>query len=167
MPDPSPQALAAVEAPVALSFFLRCDAPRTTNQQKGHTVTKDGHVRTFKKGKTKAAESTFTSLLLPHQPASPVTGPVSLYVSVTWPWNDGDLDTKAKRAEAERLGRVPHTGLPDCSNWIKSFEDCLVALRFIEDDRKVVDLHVVKWRGTDPGVYVEIRALDVAAGRVG
>jgi Holliday junction resolvase RusA-like endonuclease len=97
-----------------------------------------------------ASKAMLDSLLLPHQPTAPLTGPVTLRIEFTWPW----LANHAKRIKA--LGRVPHTSKPDCTNVAKTFEDRLVALRFIGDDRAVVELTVLKFWGDEPGIFVRI-----------
>lgn len=36
--------------------------------------------------------------------------------------------------------------------------DCLVTLRFLEQDSRIVDGRVRKWRGDTPGIRVTLRA---------
>lgn len=98
-----------------------------------------------------AAKATLDALLLPHQPAQPVAGPVALVLAFTWPW-------RASEPHKRRvLGRVPHTSRPDADNLAKTLTDRLVALRFLEDDAAVADLHVTKWWGDTPGIAVWLR----------
>ena len=98
-----------------------------------------------------AAKDTLDALLLPHQPPAPLAGPVALEVVYTWPW----LASQSQRVRA--AGRVPHTSKPDLDNVTKTLTDRLAALRFIEADQAVVDLHVRKWWGANPGISIVIR----------
>ncbi|HEY3499418.1 MAG TPA: RusA family crossover junction endodeoxyribonuclease [Polyangiaceae bacterium] len=101
-----------------------------------------------------AAKNSLDAALYPHQPLVAMDGPVRLEVELTWPWRKGE--TKKRRA----LGRVPHTSKPDCSNMLKTLEDRLVKLCFIEDDKAVADVHVRKWWGDTPGIRVRITPLE-------
>ena len=92
------------------------------------------------------------SLLYPHRPAAALAGPTRLVVEWTWPWRASE--TKKRRA----LGRVPHTSKPDLSNALKTLEDRLVALRFVEDDRSIVEVTCRKWWGDQPGIRVSLVA---------
>jgi len=132
-----------------ISFFAPCNPPKTTAQQK--RFTRSGIA--YDPASLKDARRTFEAILMPHQPNYPVKGPVSLGVTVTFPYLASDVSTKAKR---DRKDMLWHTSRPDCSNWIKAFEDALVRLRFLEDDAQVVVLWVQKQRGPKPGILVEI-----------
>lgn len=151
--DPRPQ----VDAPSVggLSFFVACVPPTVSHHHKKIVTIKTRDGRQFSKLADKPeldwAKSMLESLLLPHQPAQPVAGPVVVDVTFVWPWRASE--SKRRRA----MGRVPHTSKPDASNAWKTLEDRLVALRFIEDDRAVVDVRLRKWWGDAPGISVRIR----------
>lgn len=145
-----------------IAFRVACVPPTTTHQHKKilRIKLKDG--RQFTKFGDRPeltnAKAMLDSLLLPFQPEAPISGPVSLSIGFTWPW----LKSQSKRIKS--MGRIPHTSRPDCSNLAKTFEDRLVALRFIEDDNAVVQLIVRKWWGDEPGISVEIsNSLDTSA----
>jgi Holliday junction resolvase RusA-like endonuclease len=136
----------------ALEFFIVCDPPKTTHHAK--KVTKIGKFyRIGDKPELAEARQTLEALLLPFQPQSPVQGPVTLTVTYTWPW----LIKHKPRDRA--AGRVRKTSKPDLSNLIKTIEDRLVALRFIENDQSVAELHVQKWFGEKPGILIRIETL--------
>lgn len=138
-----------------LAFVVICVPPRTSHHAK-RIVRIGKWSRLADKPELVAAREMLDVLLLPHQPSAPVTGPVSLELEFTWPW-------RASEGRRRRdLGRVPMTSRPDCSNVTKTIEDRLVALRFIDDDNAVVDLHVLKWWGDSPGIRIAIRPLDRA-----
>lgn len=143
-----------------ISFHVSCIPPRTSHHAK--RIVRIGQFsRLADKPELVAAKAMLDSVLLPHQPAAPITGPVSLSLEFTWPWRLSE----SKRVRAQ--GRAPMTSRPDCSNVTKSLEDRLVALRFIEDDNAVVDLHVAKWWGPTPGISVVIRPVAAAPAKVG
>lgn len=134
---------------MALSFFVACVPPKTNHQCK-QIVRVGKWTRLADRPELVAAKDMLDTLLLPHQPTEPVAGMVVLQLRFVWPW----LASHSKRVRARKC--VPHTSKPDCTNVAKTLEDRLVALRFIEDDRKVVDLRVSKWWGDAPGISVLI-----------
>lgn len=132
-----------------MTFRLSCVPPRTNHHAK-RIVRIGKFSRLADTPELVATKAMLDELLLRHQPAEPVRGPVALEVEFTWPW----LASHSRRVRA--CGRVPHTSKPDLSNSIKGLEDRLVALRFIEDDRSVVQLALTKFWGDEPGIAVRI-----------
>lgn len=132
--------------------FLRCVPPKTS-----HHAKRIVQVRAFRRladtPELVASKAMLDELLLRVQPAAPVMGPVQLALMFTWPW----LALGSHSLKFRSRGRVPHTSKPDLTNVAKTIEDRLVALRFIEDDRAVVDLRLTKFWGDDPGILVTIR----------
>jgi Holliday junction resolvase RusA-like endonuclease len=147
--------------PEKIELFEPCVPPRTTAQMK-RVDHKTG--RFFRDAKARAAVATFEGLLMPHRPAEPVGGAVSLTVEATWPWRASDLATRARRAQCEAWGRVPCTTKPDLDNWVKQLQDCLVSLRFIEADERVAELVVRKYWGACPGIRVVIAPMETTHG---
>ena len=142
--------------PDGLSCFLPCVPPKTTHQRK-RIVRVGGFARLADAPALVGAKATLDALLLAHQPAAPVSGPVTLNVVFTWPW-------LASHGRKVREGRpIPHTSKPDLSNVIKTLEDRLVALRFLEDDRSVSTLLVSKWWGGRPGIALTITPVERSA----
>lgn len=133
-----------------ISFRLVCVPPTTSHHHK-RIVRVGKWTKLADRPELASAKAMLDSLLLPHQPPAPITGPVSLRLEFTWPW----LASHSKKTRA--LGSIPHTSKPDVDNASKTLTDRLVALRFIEDDRKVVELHVRKWWGDAPGVAITIQ----------
>lgn len=143
--------------PNALSFRLACVPPTVTHHHK-HIVQVGQWKRLADKPELVAAKATLDSLLLPHQITQPLQPPYALSLEFTWPW----LMKHGPRSRTR--GRVPMTSRPDASNLAKVLEDRLTALRFIEDDNAVVDLHVSKWWGSNPGIAITIAPfVDTAA----
>lgn len=135
-----------------LAFTLAC-VPPTANHQRKRIVRIKGFARLADQPELVAAKAMLDALLLPYQPKEPVVGPVALSLAFTWPW-------RASEPHKRRvLGRVPHTSRPDADNLAKTLTDRLVALRFLEDDAAVADLHVTKWWGDTPGIAVQLHSL--------
>ncbi len=156
--------LLEVEAPViappvsGLRFRLNCVPPTTSHAHK-RIVRIGKFSRLADRPELVSAKAMLDELLLPHQPAAPIPGPYSMTLEFTWPWRAAE----PKRVRAK--GRVPHTSRPDCSNLTKTLEDRIVALRFIEDDNAVVDLHVSKWWGDQPGIVITLATFVAGEGR--
>lgn len=147
----------------AIEFEISCVPPKTTSQTKRAQVV-NGRPRFFPSKEHSADCRMLETLLAPHQPNSPVLGPVELLIELTWPWRASDLATKAKREFAEHVGRIWNSSKPDADNVAKAFIDILSAMRFIEDDARVVDLRVRKFFGSSPGIRVSIdQAVEDAA----
>ena len=136
----------------SVTFHLSCIPPKTSHHAK-RIVRIGKFSRLADKPELVAAKNMLDALLLPHQPTQPIVGAVSLDVVYVWPWRASD-----GRRTRDR-GLVPMTSRPDVDNLAKSLTDRLVALRFIEDDSNVVELHVRKWWGGSPGITVTISAI--------
>jgi Holliday junction resolvase RusA-like endonuclease len=138
----------------ALSFRLACVPPTAGHHHKKiirlRTRTGNEFLKLGNRPELNQAMRLLEELLIPHQPPAPVIGPVVLTVEYTWPW----LASHGKKVRA--LGRIPHISKPDLTNVTKTLEDRLCELLFIEDDRKVVDLHARKWWGDEPGIAITI-----------
>ena len=140
-----------------IAFQVACVPPTANHQRKKIVRLKMKDGRSFSKLADKpelvAAKGMLDSILMPFQPLAPIAGAVAMTLEFTWPW------LKSHSKKVRQLGRIPHTSRPDCSNATKTLEDRLVALRFLEDDKAVVDLRVRKWWGDEPGIAVTICAL--------
>lgn len=152
---------------MSVEFFLPCVPPKTSHHAK-RIVKRGKFARLADTDRLVEAKESLEAMLLPHQPAAPVEGPVVLSVTWVWPW----LTSHSKRVRI--AGMVPCTSPPDLSNVLKTLEDRLVRLRFIEDDKAVVRVEMQKFWGGTPGIGVSIRpftmpesvALPAAAGRM-
>ncbi len=132
-----------------MQMFLICVPPSATHQAK-KIIRLGKFARLADKPELISAQQTIDDLLLPHQTGQTLIGPVKLSLSFTWPWRANETRRSRQR------GWVPKTTKPDCSNLAKMIEDRLVALRFIEDDAKVYELHVAKSWGDRPGIGIGI-----------
>jgi Holliday junction resolvase RusA-like endonuclease len=138
-----------------MMFTLACIPPKTSHHAK-RIVRIQGHARMADTTALNAAKATLETLLLPHQPPTPLTGALVLTLTFTWPW------TAADPQRVRRTGRVPHARRPDASNLAKTIEDRLVRLGFLQDDGQVVELVVRKFRGDTPGIAVDLREVALA-----
>ena len=132
-----------------MEFFCHCIPPKATHHSKKIVRVHRWH-RLADSDALVSAKDTIDAVLLPHQPREVIAGAVELTLEFIWPWPAGT----SKRMRAQ--GRALKTTKPDCSNVAKTLEDRLVALRFIEDDAKVVAIHVAKYIGEIPGIRVRI-----------
>lgn len=133
-----------------IEITLRCVPPKTTAQMKRATW-RHGKPRFFKSQAQRAAEHTFLSLLAPHRPEAPLRGALVLNVAFTWP----HLASTPKRRRAEVLPKVTR---PDADNLVKALQDCLVGLRFMEDDGQIARLVFEKFHGPEAtvGIWIQI-----------
>lgn len=102
--------------------------------------------------KTVRAEQSLLSQALPHKPAEPLTGPLSVtiiaYCRIPSSWS------KKKVAEAVDNAVYP-TGKPDADNLAKLVLDALNGVFYL-DDKQVVDLFVRKRYMPIPGLHIQI-----------
>jgi Holliday junction resolvase RusA-like endonuclease len=138
-----------------ISFFLSIVPSKATSQGAGKRMSViNGRPMFFKNKKAAGAEKDLTVLCSEHAPSQPLQGPITLHVDFCFPWRTSE---PLKR---RRLGRVPMTKKPDCSNLIKQIEDVMTKLRFWEDDGQVVDLRVTKGWGDRVGIAVRVEPFD-------
>jgi Holliday junction resolvase RusA-like endonuclease len=140
-----------------IAFHLPIVPPKATSQTAGKRILViKGKPMFFKNAKAQSAENDLTLLCSRHAPAKPMEGPLSLSIDFVFPWRASEPKKRIA------LGRVPHTSKPDCSNLVKTIEDCLTKLGFWQDDSQVADLHVSKAWGSAVGIYVAIRPVPPA-----
>ena len=136
----------------AMTFRVACVPPTTAHHAK-RIVRIRGHFMLADSPALVAAKKTLAIWLTPFRPKAPLRGPVVLGVVFEWPWT-------SRHSKATRQGgRLPHIAPPDLSNVIKTLEDVLVQLQFLEDDRAVAVLHVEKWWSDRPGLTITLSPL--------
>lgn len=139
------------------AFFIPCNPPKATAQQKGIMVV-GGKPRHFKKKHVREAENDLLSLLSPYRPNEPVEGPVLLTVLWIYPWRSGEK--KKNRA----LGFLPSDKRPDTDNILKMLKDCLGRLLFWHDDSQVAFEQMLKGWGDRPGFGIVVSPLPDGVG---
>ena len=137
------------------SFFIKCNPPRSTAQSaKRVGVKKDGKPFSFTTAKGKQQEAEFASLLLPYVPEKPLEGALRLSIIYKLPF------LKSEKKAVRDKGFDYHWKKPDCDNLCKMFLDTMGRLSFWNDDAQVVDLHFIKARHRESGIYVHLREVD-------
>ena len=135
-----------------LEFSISCVPPKGTSQMKGIRVVK-GIAMHYKKKEVQAAEDEMLTKLKTHVPDKPFEGPIELYVKWTYPWRSNEPKKNQVKGWMWKFTR------PDCSNFVKLFEDCMTKLEFWGDDAQVARLIVEKHWGNCPGFEVKIKNL--------
>lgn len=136
------------------SFFIACELPKATAQQKGVMVA-GGRPVFFTKKHVQKSKDFFSYLLCNHRPPCPFNGPLRVWVVMTYPWKA--RETKANRAK----GWLPMPVSPDWDNLSKTPFDVMTRLSFWCDDGQIFDGRVIKGWGERPGIRVRIEeALD-------
>lgn len=140
-----------------IDITLRVVPPKTTAQTK-RVSWRHGRPQFFKSDAGQAAEDTFLVLLNPFRPRLPLLEPISLAVSFTWP----HLRSTPRRVRDQV---VPKATRPDVDNLVKALADCLVKLRFIEDDGQICRLLIEKFHGPESEVGIRIQMAPYGAER--
>lgn len=145
---------------MSVAFTVRMVPPKTTAQQKGTMaiIDKSGKyrgLRHYKKKKTIQAENDLINLFAAYAPAQPMEGPIYLLLRYIYPWRS----TEKKKNIA--LGEMPMDKRPDADNLAKMTGDVLTKLLFYHDDSQIADLRIQKFWGSDPGITVVIREIEV------
>lgn len=131
-----------------MEFFIACVPFKVTHHSK--KIVRIGNFSKLADSpQLRHARVTYEQLLAKYQPKEPFNGPIALTLFFYFPF----LKSAPKKTQ---YGRAPKLTKPDCSNLAKTFEDCLVRMRFIDDDASVTKLLVQKaYRGMS-GIKVKI-----------
>ena len=128
-------------------FFLPIIPPTKTNQEKGINFKTR---RVYTTSELKDVEAKFDAYLFPHRPASPLNGPVRLYVRWMFPVVGEHKDGEWK------------TTKPDVDNSVKTLIDRMTRLGFWKDDAQIASLSDEKVFAEIPGIYITYKALTEA-----
>ena len=101
-----------------------------------------------------ASKQTLLALMSVNRPYRPLTGPIKVKVTYTWPWlKEHGVKVKAK-------GRIVKTTKPDADNLAKLTIDCMAMMNFFANDAAVWKVTSEKYHGDSPGVRVWIVETD-------
>lgn len=141
----------------SLTIEITARIPTTTHQRKkittiqvqGRTITSIGNTRELNE-----AIEQWDRILAPHAPSSPLKGAIRLSCVFTFPWRETEPGKN----------RVPegilHTSRPDLSNLIKTMEDRLQELGYVEDDARIAQYgEVTKLWGDHPGLRLTLEEI--------
>ncbi|MHC4616316.1 MAG: RusA family crossover junction endodeoxyribonuclease [Planctomycetota bacterium] len=145
-----------------MNFTIHCIPPKSTHQAnlrilKRHDGTQ--FVGKMKSSKGKAVERDLISLLTPHVPPEPFSGPIRLKVWWNYPWRKSE--PKKNRTEGWKWCDTR----PDCDNLLKLLEDVMTRLGFWTDDSQVAQVTFSKRWCDVPGIEIEVYELDEAIDR--
>lgn len=134
-----------------IDFFVPCNPPKTTAQQKGAFAMPGGGVRFYEKAKVVSAREQLAAHLRPYVPPAPMGGPLNMSIQFVWPWRKSE-----KKSDVMAFFKMPMYTKPDCSNIVKMIEDVMTGLRFWVDDAQIACLQVSKAWGHNPGISVRV-----------
>ena len=134
-------------------FLLPCIPPTSMSQSK-QISTRGARPVLHDSKNLMASKQTLLALMSVNRPHRPLTGPIKVKVTYTWPWLKGHgVKVKAK-------GRIVKTTKPDADNLAKLTIDCMAMMNFFANDAAVWKVTSEKYHGDSPGVRVWIVETD-------
>jgi Holliday junction resolvase RusA-like endonuclease len=138
---------------VKIEFTISC-IPRGQTRARHAVVA--GHSRTYKSKEQQADERTLEAIMYEFKPPNPLAGAISVSIRAIMPIPK----SKPKKWQIQaHAGLLFPTGKPDLDNVAKNILDVLVAMRFMDDDRQVCELHVSKTYDTEPGYHISLKEM--------
>jgi Holliday junction resolvase RusA-like endonuclease len=131
-----------------ISFFIPA-IPR--GQARSRHAVIAGRSMAYKTKDQKMDEQSLQAQMMPHRPPVACSGAIKLRVTAIMPIPASK--PKKWKMQAQEGGVHP-TGRPDADNIAKNIIDCLVSMRFMDDDRQICRLEVSKEYGDIPGYHV-------------
>lgn len=122
-----------------ISFFMLMIPPTVTFQDK--QINWKNKV-IYDSAEVKTAKQKLEAHLAKHRINKPLEGPLCLRSIWIYPGEEKDP--------------IPKTTKPDADNINKLLMDAMTKLKFWKDDAQIFDLHIQKYEGTQPGIYIEI-----------
>jgi Holliday junction resolvase RusA-like endonuclease len=110
-----------------------------------------GRPRFYKPAKVKAAENTLWAILQPHAPAEPFCGPLTLVLTMGFPWRKGE-----KKSRIKHFASYPIETRPDLDNLFKAIADVMTGLRYWNDDSQLSSLCLHKHYTDTPGLTINL-----------
>lgn len=132
-----------------IDLFIRFepDIPTLTHQNGIKVRVVNGHPQVYKSPALCNLEAQYCALLKPHAPKVPWSCPI--FLTTHWMF---------RRPKNEK-GRIKTTK-PDCSNLIKTLEDCMTRCGFWKDDALIFSHMPIKfWADANEphGIFIHIR----------
>ena len=122
-----------------IEFFLPY---KVVGKKPPRVSTRGGHARAYKPARETDNTDALQALMLPHRPAEPMDGPLSLYLVVARPGR------KKKDAWAPTK--------PDLDNCMKQVMDCAEKMGFVANDSRIVYVGMAKVLDVTHGCYIKI-----------
>jgi len=145
-------------------FFIRCKPPTTTgnsNKKVGRNR-ETGKAIQYTSSKAKDVEDFIWAMLLQHRPKQQLEGPLRVKLAYISPYIKVDQSSKKKVEELKRNPALWNTSKPDIDNILKILFDQMTNMNFWQDDRKICDLHVLKIKGKETGIFAEAEEIEEA-----
>lgn len=95
-----------------------------------------------------------------HYSGPPLTGPLSLEITFTFPRPKGHYGTGKRSGVVRSSAPAYPTGRPDCTKVLRSTEDALKGITWV-DDSQIVEQTVRKVYGDKPGALVCVRRIEL------
>ena len=92
---------------------------------------------------------------LPHQPAAPLEGPLTVKLTFTWPFTIAEAK-KHKKLKDDTAFACQKTTRPDVDNCAKALLDVMTDACFWHDDAQISTLILCKQSGWVAGINVEV-----------
>lgn len=135
-----------------MNFFIPCDPPRATAQQRKVFRT-GGKVRAVDPKHVTESKRFLALALKRYAPKEPITGPLCVDLVFTFGWLCSD--TNRTKSNGWRW----KTTSPDCDNQAKIILDVMTRLGFWEDDNQIARLVIMKRHGDTAGIWVEVQEM--------
>lgn len=135
-----------------ISFYIRCDPPRSTAQQQKTTCV-GGKPRKYDPPQLRAAKQSILAMVTPYAPDEPLTGPLKITIKWCYPLRKSE---PKKRRELAEFKDLPCNTRPDVDNLQKGFFDQMTKAGFWQDDSQLAHVDFYKCWGSKPGITVKI-----------
>ena len=136
-----------------MKITLNIPPPKGTAQQQ-KIVARGRFITKYDPPNVKEMKRIFTSELIPHAPAEPLEGALSLEVLFAYPYRKGD----AKKAQGRDMWKNTQ---PDCDNLVKGLNDIMEKLGFFKNDGQIASLTMYKIWAETPRVEIELDELGI------
>lgn len=134
-----------------ISFFVPCDPPKGFGKNNKRAFVAGGRAVVVENPRSKDAKSFLAGVFAAHAPKTPLEGPVSVAIYVTYPW------TKSTSKRTRELGVRPKVTRPDVDAINTTILDVLQSLQFFKDDSQVWAVRTYKQEGLGPGIRIEVQ----------
>lgn len=129
----------------------QADRSRTVNTRDGRSF-----VQHYQSAEVKENAATLASLIAPHRPSKPMSGPLHLSLTFRFAWRKGE--SKKWLARGQRWKDTK----PDWDNLAKQVGDVLERSGFMGNDSQIACAYVEKRWADSPGIDVTLRELEEA-----
>ena len=134
-----------------MKITLNIPPPKGTAQQQ-KTVARGRFITKYDPPNVKEMKRIFTRELIPHAPAEPLEGALSLEVLFAYPYRKAD----AKKAQGRDMWKDRQ---PDCDNLVKGLNDIMEKLGFYSNDGQIASLTIGKIWSEEPRIEINLEEM--------